>query len=159
MEFTNNLKEAEELDKLKSKVLKYVLYKKRTEAEVREKFVEEDEEKLEEVIEILKENKYINDSDYIERSITEFKNLKSLSIKEINYKLLQKKVSKKILDNYIYEHREELLEFEINSAKKLIIKKLKTMELDKVKEYLYSKGYLSESINIAIDDLGEEELL
>jgi SOS response regulatory protein OraA/RecX len=159
MEFTNNLKEAEELDKLKSKVLKYVLYKKRTEAEVREKFVEEDEEKLEEVIEILKENKYINDSDYIERSITEFKNLKSLSIKEINYKLLQKKVSKKILDNYIYEHREELLEFEINSAKKLIIKKLKTMELDKVKEYLYSKGYLSESIKIAIDDLGEEELL
>ena len=53
MEFTNNIKEAEELDKLKSKVLKFVLYKKRTEAEVWEKFQEEDQNKLEEVIEIL----------------------------------------------------------------------------------------------------------
>ena len=69
MEFTNNIKEAEELDKLKSKVLKFVLYKKRTEAEVWEKFQEEDQNKLEEVIEILKENNYINDLDYIERSI------------------------------------------------------------------------------------------
>jgi SOS response regulatory protein OraA/RecX len=73
MEFTKNLKEAEELDKLKSRVLKYVLYKKRTESEVREKFSQEDENKLEDVIQILKDNNYINDLDYIERSIKEFK--------------------------------------------------------------------------------------
>ena len=90
MEFTKNLKEAEELDKLKTKVLKFVLYKKRTENEVREKFSDEDENKLNDVIENLKENNYINDRDYIERSIKEFKSLKNLSIKEINYKLLQK---------------------------------------------------------------------
>jgi regulatory protein len=153
MEFTNNLKEAEELDKLKSKVLKYVLYKKRTESEVWEKFKEEDQDKLEEVIDILKENKYINDLDYIERSVIEFKNLKNLSIKEINYKLLQKGINKKILDSYIYEHREELLAFEIKSATNIIQKKMKTMELDAIKKYLYSKGYMSESVNIAIDDL------
>ena len=156
MEFTNNIKEAEEFDKFKSKVLKYVLYKKRTENEVREKFQDEDQDKLDDVIKILIENNYINDKDYIERSILEYKNLKNLSIKEINYKLLQKGVNKKILDNYIYENREMLLEFEINSAKNIFVKKQKNMELQEIKEYLYKKGYMSESINIAYDEIIEE---
>jgi len=155
MEFTNNLKEAEELDKLKTKVLKYVLYKKRTESEVREKFYDEDENKLEDVIQILKDNNYINDSDYIQRSIEEYKNLKNLSIKEINYKLLQKGVNKKVLNEYISEHREELLQFEINSAIAIFNKKLRTSDIEEVKRYLYNKGYMSESINIAIDELNE----
>ena len=140
MEFTNNLKEAEELDKLKTKVLKYVLYKKRTESEVREKFYDEDENKLEDVIQILKDNNYINDSDYIQRSIEEYKNLKNLSIKEINYKLLQKGVNKKVLNEYISEHREELLQFEINSAIAIFNKKLRTSDIEEVKRYLYNKG-------------------
>ena len=155
MEFTNNLKEAEELDKLKTKVLKYVLYKKRTESEVRETFYDEDENKLEDVIQILKDNNYINDSDYIQRSIEEYKNLKNLSIKEINYKLLQKGVNKKVLNEYISEHREELLQFEINSAIAIFNKKLRTSDIEEVKRYLYNKGYMSESINIAIDELNE----
>ena len=156
MEFTKNLKEAEELDKLKTKVLKYVLYKKRTENEVREKFSDEDENKLDDVIENLKENNYINDRDYIDRSIKEFKSLKNLSIKEINYKLLQKKVDKNILDDYIYENREELLEFEIKSARNILMKKAKNEEeIEDVKKYLYNKGYMSESVNIALDELGD----
>lgn len=156
MEFTNHLLEAEELDKLKTKVLKFVLYKKRTESEVREKFADCDEEKLEDVIDILKENNYINDKDYIERSIKEFKSLKNLSIKEINYKLLQKKVDKNILEEYIYENREELLEFEIQSAKNIVMKKAKNKEeLEEVKKYLYNKGYMSESVSMALEELGE----
>ena len=154
MEFTNNLKEAEELDKLKTKILKYILYKKRTESEVREKFSDVDSEKLEDIIQILKEDNYINDKDYIERSIKEFKNLKNLSIKELNYKLLQKKVDKNILNEYIYENKEDLLEFEIQSAKNILIKKLKNQEdIEQVKKYLYNKGYMAESVNIAIDEV------
>ena len=59
MDFTSKekLEKAEELDKLKSKVLKYVLYKKRTESEVREKFSDVDEVLLEDVIDFLKEYK------------------------------------------------------------------------------------------------------
>ena len=154
MEFTNNLKEAEELDKLKTKILKYILYKKRTESEVREKFSDVDSEKLEDIIQILKEDNYINDKDYIERSIKEFKTLKNLSIKELNYKLLQKKVDKNILNEYIYENKEDLLEFEIKSAKNILIKKLKNQEdIEQVKKYLYNKGYMAESVNIAIDEV------
>ena len=157
MEFTKNLAEAEEFDKLKSKVLKFVLYKKRTENEVKEKFAETiDENKLEDIIEFLKENGYLSDRDYIERSIKEFQALKNLSIKEINYKLLQKKVNKNILDDYIYENRELLLEFEIKSAKNIIRKKLKSEEdLENVKKYLYNKGYMSESVDIALEELGD----
>ena len=142
---------------MKTKVLKFVLYKKRTENEVREKFESEiEEDKLEDIIEILKENNYLNDKDYIERSIKEYKALKNMSIKEMNYKLQQKKVNKNLLDEYIYENREELLEFEIQSAKNILKKNVKNPEeIEDVKRYLYNKGYMSESVSIAVDELGE----
>ena len=152
MEFTNNLEEAERLDKLKSKVLKFVLYKKRTENEVREKFTDIDENDLEDIIQVLKDNNYLNDFEYIERSIKEFEALKNLSIKEINYKLLQKKVDKNILDEYIYSNREALLDFEIKSAKAILLKKSKTMEIEDIKNYLFSKGYMNESVSIALEE-------
>ena len=41
----------EEFDKLKTKVLKYILFKKRTEQEVRQKFREDSGEMLDDVIE------------------------------------------------------------------------------------------------------------
>lgn len=50
-----SLEEFEKYDKMKSKVLKYVLYKKRTEQEVRKKFSKELEENvLDDIIEELK---------------------------------------------------------------------------------------------------------
>ena len=59
----------EEFDKEKTKVLKYILYKKRSENEVRTKFSKEmDENLLEDIIEYLKEAKYINDKEYIEKT-------------------------------------------------------------------------------------------
>ena len=80
----------EEFDKLKTKLLKYILFKKRTEQEVRQKFREDSGEMLDDVIEELKELNYINDENYIQRAVNEFKNLKNMSIKEIQYKLMTK---------------------------------------------------------------------
>ena len=74
------MQDIEEFDKLKTKVLKYILYKKRTEQEIRQKFSENAGNNLENVIEYLKENDYINDNRYIEKAILEFKKLKNLSI-------------------------------------------------------------------------------
>ena len=63
----------EEFDNAKTKVLKYILFKKRTEKEVRQKFSSSlDENLLEDVIENLKENGYIDDQNYIERAVKEF---------------------------------------------------------------------------------------
>lgn len=146
------LEKAKEYDKFKTKVLKYVLYKKRTESEVREKFADADENTLEDVIEFLKEYNYINDEEYIERSIAEFKALKNISIKEISYKLLKKGIEKNLLENYISSHYDELLNYEINSAKNIFDKKSKNMELKDIKNFLYKKGYKSESINIAEEE-------
>lgn len=147
MEFMKNFEEAEKQDKLRSKMLRYILYKKRTEMEVRQKFVEEDENAVEDAIEYFKELKYIDDWNYIERSVQEFVNLKSLSIKEIRYKLCQKGVSKNLVDDYIEKHEDELLEYEMSSAKKIWNKKIQNSDENAIKEFLYKKGYKQETIH------------
>lgn len=145
------------IDELKQKVLKYVLYKKRTENEVRENFSEEDENILEDVIASLKELKYIDDVSYIEKSVNEYMALKSMSIKELSYKLLQKGLNKSLVDNFICQNKERMLEYEINSAIKILRKKIQSMEINDAKNFLFKKGYMTESVNIAVDEIFDEE--
>lgn len=142
----------EEFDRGKTKILKYILYKKRSENEVRRKFAKElDENMLEDIIEYLKEAKYINDNDYIRRTVNNFIILKNLSIKELKYKLLAKGLNKNDIEDYIYENKEELEEYEIKSISNIIYKKSLSMEQDEIKQYLLKKGYKSENINKAIE--------
>ena len=143
----------EEFDKGKTKILKYILYKKRSENEVRRKFEKElDENMLEDIIEYLKEAKYIDDSEYIRKTVKNFIILKNLSIKELKYKLLAKGLNKNDIEDYIYENKEELEEYEIKSISNIIYKKSASMEQDEIKQYLLKKGYKSENINKAIDE-------
>lgn len=142
----------EEFDKEKVRVLKYILYKKRTEQEVRTKFSGEIEENLlEDIIEYLKEAKYINDKDYIEKAINNFMILKNLSMREVQYKLIAKGLKKDDIEDYFYENREKLEEYETKSATNIIYKKSSSMELDEIKQYLLKKGYKLENINKAIE--------
>lgn len=65
----NNICTIEEFDKYKTKVLKYIIYKKRTKYEVIQKFQKEiPQEILQEIINNLEENNYINDEAYIRKS-------------------------------------------------------------------------------------------
>lgn len=153
MNYIENFEEAERIDKLRSKMLKYILYKKRTEQEVRQKFAEENEDDVEDAIEYFKEQKYIDDEDYIKRAVKEFMALKNLSIKEVEYKICQKGVSKRLIDDYVCKNKEDMLEYEIASAKTIILKKQNSLEENEIKDYLYKKGYMSESVNIAFDDI------
>ena len=135
---------------MKSKVLKYVLYKKRTEQEVRQKFAKELEEKiLNDIIEELKENSYIDDYNYIERAVNEYTNLKSLSIKEIKYKLYSKGIKSSLIDEYISKNIEDLREYEEKSACKIFNKKIINMEEEEIRNYLLKKGYREESVKAA----------
>ena len=145
----------EEFDQLKTKVLKYIMYKKRTENEVKRKFSNEDSELLEDVIEHLKEIGYINDKSYVERAVAEFMNLNNLSLKELKYKLQAKGVDIDALEDYIYSHREELEDYEINSAKNIILKKQNSMEEQNLIQFLLKKGYKMDSIKQAIGLLEE----
>ena len=146
----------EEFDKEKTKVLKYVIYKKRTEKEVKTKFKSQIEENLlSDIIKDLKENGYIDDEKYVERAINEFIALKNLSIKEIKYKLLSKGVPTRILDEYIEKNTEELEEYEQKSANNIALKKSVNMEETEIKQYLMKKGYREENIRETLEKLEE----
>lgn len=145
----------EEFDKLKTKVLKYILYKKRTEQEVRQKFKLDSGELLDDVIEELKELGYIDDRVYMEKAVKEYMNLKNLSIKEIEFKLMSKGIKKTLIDDYIYNKREELLEYELKSATNIINKKVSSTEEVEVLNYLKKKGYMEESLKIAMEQKEE----
>ena len=142
----------EEFDLMKTKVLKYIMFKKRTEQEIRLKFKDESLELLDEVIEELKEIGYIDDTNYVERAVNEFINLNNLSIKEITYKLMTKGIKKDIIDNYVRNNKEMLLNYEINSVKNIFIKKQNQMDEQEIINYLKKKGYLEETIKLARED-------
>ena len=143
----------EEFDREKTKVLKYILYKKRTENEVRTKFSGTiDENLLEDIIEYLKQAKYIDDKEYIRKTVNNFVALKNLSIKELKYKLLSKGLSKNDIEDYIYDNKDELEKYEIKSISNIIYKKSTSMELEEIKQYLLKKGYKLENINKSLEE-------
>lgn len=143
----------EEFDKQKSKVMNYIMYKKRTKREVLNKFTNVmPTELLEDIIVYLQEAGYLNDTEYIDRAVKEFICLKNLSIKEINYKLMAKGIEKSQLKDYFMDHREELEEYELQSAKKIRNKKAATYTEDEIQEYLRKKGYQEETIKQVIEE-------
>lgn len=146
----------EEYDTQKTKVLKYVLYKKRTIREIRTKFKSIiDENLLEDIIEELRENAYIGDEQYIEKAINEYIALKNLSIKELKYKLSSKGISQSLIEDYISKNIEELEEYERKSAENIAIKKSVNMDEIDIRAYLIKKGYKEENIREAIDKIEE----
>lgn len=143
----------EEFDKEKTKVLKYILYKKRSEYEVRNKFSKVvDGDLLDDIIEYLKDTKYINDKEYIERTVNNFISLKNLSIKEIKYKLLSKGLNNKDIEEYICNNKNDLNKYEIKSVKNIVYKKADTMGLEEVKQHLLKKGYNIDNIKKALEN-------
>lgn len=135
----------EEFDKNKTKVMEYILYKKRTEQEVRQKFKGViDENMLEDIIEYVKEAGYINDEEYVKKLFNEYMTLKSMSIKELKNKVYSKGIDMNYIEDYMYENREILEEYEKNSAIKLIEKNKNSKDPQKLKMYLLSKGFNSD---------------
>ena len=139
---------AQEFDIEKTKVMKFIVFKKRTEQEVRNKFANSIEDNmLEDIIEYLKEANYLDDKEYIEKAINNFRILKNLSLKEIKYKLLAKGLNKDNIEDYFYENKEDLNEYEKQSAKNIYNKKKKDLDDEEIKQYLLKKGYNYDNIN------------
>lgn len=137
-----DLEKLKEFDEQKTKVFKYITYKKRTEQEVRNKFRGQIEEQmLEEIIEYLKEAKYLDDYEFIEKQIREYMNLKTMSITEMKYKLTAKGLDRKLIEKYIDNNYEELQEYEQRCIEKIKSRKAGVMEKQELQQYLYRKGY------------------
>lgn len=147
----NSFEELEQFDKVKTRVLKYVFYKKRTTEEVRRKFEGTfNKEILDDVIENLVDLGYINDNSYIDKAVNEYMALKDMSIREIKYKLLSKGLKSKTIDEYFQANYDILKEYEIKSAQNLVTKKSRTMDNIEIKGFLMRKGYNQESIREAM---------
>lgn len=137
-----DLEKLKEFDEQKTKVFKYITYKKRTEQEVRNKFRGQIEEQmLEEIIEYLKEAKYLDDYEFIEKQIREYMNLKTMSITEMKYKLTAKGLDRKLIEKYIDNNYEELKEYEQRCIEKIKSRKAGVMKEQELQQYLYRKGY------------------
>lgn len=146
----------EEYDCEKTKVLKYVLYKKRTVREIKTKFRSIIEENmLEDIIQELTENGYISDEQYVERAVNEYMALKNLSAKELKYKLSSKGISQSIIEDYFSKNREEIEEYERKSAENIAIKRAVNMDETDIRAYLMKKGYQEENIKEAIEKIEE----
>lgn len=137
---------------LDDKLMKYVLFKKRTVEEVKRKCktLKYEEENIDEIIEYLKENEYLNDEKYVIKYIQNIMRLKNCSINEIKIDLLKRGIDDFFIEKYIDE---ELEEFEKKSAIILAEKKIKTMEVEKLKRYLLNKGFSYTNATKAIDNL------
>lgn len=143
----------EEFDKTKTKVLKYIIYQKRSEYEVRNKFIKTIEENmLEDIIIYLKEAKYIDDFDFVFRTVNNIMYLKNLSIKEIKYKLTAKGIDKNIIEQYEEENYEELENYEKKSIYNLRIKKQNSLNDLEIKNYLLKKGYKLDNIKEVLEN-------
>ena len=141
----------EEYDRNKTKVLKYVIYKKRSISEIRRKFQKDiDENVLEDIIEELKENNYISDEQYIQRAINEYMALKSISLKQIKYKLQSKGISNDLIEDYFSANSEELREYEIKSAENIINKKIDD-EPEEIIQNLLKKGFEYDNVKEALE--------
>ena len=146
-----DLEKLEEYDKNKTKVLKYVIYKKRSENEIRKKFQSEiDSNVFEDIIQELKENGYISDKQYVERAVNEYIALKNLSIKQIKYKLQSKGIDKNIIEDYFYENRDQLNEYEIKSIEKIILKKNEQQDSEIIQSLL-KKGFEYDNVKVVLE--------
>ena len=137
----------EDFDREKTRVMKFIVFKKRTEQEVRNKFASSIEENmLEDIIEYLKEAKYLDDKEYIDKAVNNFITLKKLSLKEVKYKLMAKGLNKDDIEDYFYENKDKLDEYEKKSARNIFYKKQKEMDIEEIKQYLLKKGYKYDNI-------------
>lgn len=140
---------------LDDKLMKYVLFKRRTVQEVKDKckLLGLSSEYIEEVIAYLIENGYLDDELYVMKYILGIIKLKKKSVQEIRFDLMRRGINEALIEKYITE---ELHQFEIKCAIELAKKKYKECkDILKTKKYLAGKGYSMHSINKAIDTLKE----
>ena len=88
----------------------------------------------------------------LNKAVTEYMSLQNLSIKEIEYKLYSKGISNDIIEKYFSSIIEQLEEYELQSAKNIILKKQQTMSEDEIKIFLRKKGYNQDTIKQAFSD-------
>ena len=141
----NQIIREDELGKAYDRALRFLGYRMRSEKEVRDKLKEKEYQDfvIDEVIERLKKNKFINDSQFADSWVRDRTNLKPTGKKMLELELKQKGISESIIINVLSRIDKED-EFEL--AQKLASKR-KVEDLapevrkKKITDYLLRRGF------------------
>ncbi|MDD2376551.1 MAG: regulatory protein RecX [Clostridia bacterium] len=130
-----------DFEEAKFKAIKYLGISKKTEYEViiKLKRLEVDENIIDKVIRYLSEFGYINDIDYVNSYIKQNERILKYSIYEIKEKLKLKGIKKDILENKLNflvssKYEDKIIE-------KIFNTKSKSLDENKIKQYLYRRGF------------------
>lgn len=149
-----------DIERAKSRAINYISGKLKTKYEVRLKLRENEfsNEVIDEVLEILENEEYLNDRVYCEIFIEDKKRLNGYGKNKIKSLLIQKGVSKSIFEDFLdkFEYEDEF-----DNAVKMGIKKLNLLanEEDKFKKkqkiinYLAYRGFSFDVINDVLKEI------
>ena len=149
-----------DVERAKSRAINYISGKLKTKYEVRLKLKEKDftEDIIDEVINILEKEEYLNDRLYCEVFIEDKKQLNGYGKNKIKSLLIQKGVSKSVFEDFLDEFE---YEEEFDNALKMGIKKLNLLSNEedifkkkqKLINYLAYRGFSFDCINDVLREI------
>ena len=149
-----------DIERAKSRAINYISGKLKTKYEVRLKLKEKDftEDIIDEVIDILEKEEYLNDRLYCEVFIEDKKQLNVYGKNKIKSLLFQKGVSKSVFEDFLDEFE---YEEEFDNALKMGIKKLNLLSNEedifkkkqKLINYLAYRGFSFDVINDVLREI------
>ncbi len=164
MDFSENeiqeMKYFSDIERAKSRAINYISGKLKTKYEVRLKLKEKDftEDIIDEVIDILEKEEYLNDRLYCEVFIEDKKQLNGYGKNKIKSLLIQKGISKSVFEDFLDEFE---YEEEFDNALKMGIKKLNLLSNEedifkkkqKLINYLAYRGFSFDVINDVLREI------
>ena len=149
-----------DIERAKSRAINYISGKLKTKYEVRLKLKEKDftEDIIDEVIDILEKEEYLNDRLYCEVFIEDKKQLNGYGKNKIKSLLIQKGISKSVFEDFLDEFE---YEEEFDNALKMGIKKLNLLSNEedifkkkqKLINYLAYRGFSFDVINDVLKEI------
>lgn len=149
-----------DIERAKSRAINYISRKLKTKYEVRLKLKENGfaEEVIDEVLDILEKEEYLNDKVYCEIFIEDKKKLNGYGKNKIKSLLIQKGISKNIFEDFLNEFE---YDEEFDNALKMGIKKLELLSNEednfkkkqKIINYLTYRGFGFDVINDVLKEI------
>ena len=164
MDFSENeileMKYFSDIERAKSRAINYISRKLKTKYEVRLKLKENGfaEDVIDEVLDILEKEEYLNDKVYCEIFIEDKKKLNGYGKNKIKSLLIQKGISKNIFEDFLNEFE---YDEEFDNALKMGIKKLELLSNEednfkkkqKIINYLTYRGFGFDVINDVLKEI------
>lgn len=160
-DFQKQLETEDSFSKAYSRALNYLSHSLRTEKQVRDDLFDKDYEAYaDQVIEKLKDQRLINDLEYAKSYVRTQANINRKGPKLIDRELQEKGVAELTILDAMVEYPED---YQVDNASELIQKRMKKpnksserQKMQKIRQYLFGKGYANDVINQAFDIVESE---